>query len=424
MKVQIEDISPVKKKLSIEVPAEELADMIKEAFKAVSAGAEVEGFRKGKVPENIIRQKFGKSVMGDVGSRLIEKTYPKAMKESGFKPAGSPDIEVQRFEEGSPFVYSAIVDVRPAAEIRGWRDIRVERRPVEVMDADINNTLASLRRKDVEMRDALRGASEGDVVTVDFVSSLDGKEMEDGAVKGYTFTVGEGSRFPEIEDAVKGVAAGGSATFKKAFPPGYHDNTIAGKEVLFTVTVKSVKEKVLPPVDDAFAKGLSCENLEDLRQKVKEEIKRVKEKSERDRLKKEVMDKLLAENPIDVPDSLVDMHQKRIMDSIREGVRRGMVDPLGWDLTSKDAKERCREMAVRQTRGDLILDDIADREDIKVSTEDVEKAVVEIARGQNQPPQTVFERIKKDGTLPFVAEGIRREKVIDLIIEEKKIIIP
>ncbi|MBI5561122.1 MAG: trigger factor [Deltaproteobacteria bacterium] len=424
MKVQVEDVSAGKKRLSIEVGADEVSNVIKEAYGTFAKEAELEGFRKGKVPENILRQKFGKEIMGEAGSKLIDRTYPGAIKEKGLKPLCPPTIAVERLEEGSPFLYSAIVDVRPEIEVLGWRDIKIEKRPVDVTEEEVARDLEALRERHREFKETQTPARDGDMVTVDIDCMLDGNVLKGKGIKKHTFIVGEGTRFPELEESVRGVAAGGKCEFKKSFPSGYHDKDLAGKEPAFIVSVTTVKEKLLPPLDSEFAKDLSCENIDDLKGKLKEEIKRVKEKADMDRIRKEVMERLLNENPFEVPDALVDRYYVQIMSNIVDGVRMGVVNPRDWNISSPEAKAKYKEMAARQARGDIILDIIADREGIGVNEEEVNKTVADMGRAKGESGDAVMAKLKRDGTLSMLKEGIRREKTAEMIIEGGRLTAP
>jgi len=415
MKISVEDIAPGKKKLSIEVSSEEVSAMLKESYKTIGEEARVEGFRKGKIPPSVLRQKFGKHVMGDAGSRLVEKTFPEALKEKGLVPLSSPSIEVEKLEEGSPFIYSVMVDVRTINDVAGYKDIRVEKKPADVTEEDVIAGLNSLRERNREFKETQGPAKNGDMVTVDFECMVEGVVVKEAQLKDYTLILGEGARFPEFEDAVKGVSAGGKAQFKKTFPPGYHDKNLAGKEAAFTASVKGVKEKILPGLDDEFAKDLNCENLEELKKILGEEIKNLNERAALDRTKREVLEKLLGENVFEVPESFIGRYYTMIMSNVVDGVRRGVVDPKDSSISSEEAKKKYWDMATKQAKGDIILDVIADKENIQVTEEDVSKAISDVALSKNESPKAILEKLKKEGTLNMFMDGIRREKAFEEI---------
>ena len=438
MKVELVDISPVRKKIAVEVPEEELSTILKESYKSLKATAEVEGFRKGKVPEQILKQRFGADVLAEAGSRLIQETFPKAVLETDIKPASRPDIEIKTLNEGSPFIYSAFLDVAPVIDVKGYRELKIERKPVEVTTEEVEEALAHIRESKGEFKETEGPAMAGSMVTVDFACTVDDKSVEGGSAKGYAFRIPEGNaagmpeiseqgaRYPEFEETAKGLKVGEKASFSKSFPSGFHDKNFAGKEVVFKVTVTGIKHRDLPVLDDDFARDLGCEGLSDLRKKAGEEIEKSKKRTETDRLKGEAMAQLIKQNQFDVPEGMAESYFKRISGSVLEGVRRGMANPRDVNLTSDEFKYRYKAVAETQARGDIILEAIAEKENVAATDEDVEKAIADLSASRGQPVDAIRAMLDKEGALLALKEGIVKEKVFDLMLEEeeKKIIIP
>ncbi len=416
MKIEVEDISPVMKRLTIEVPEEEVKALVDDYYRELKKEVAIEGFRKGKVPENVLRQRFGKRVMSDVAKNLMEKTYPQAIKEKGYKPISSPDIDIKQCEEGSPFVYTALVQIKPVIDVKGYRGMECKEVTVEVADEDVEKSLEQLRQSYGEFHEVDREARKGDMVVVDVELSCGGEKLEGGA-KGYRFVLGESARFPEFDTATEGLKSGDTTSFTKSFPEGYHDKLVAGKEVEFHITVKSVKEKVLPALDDEFAKTVGFNSLEELKNRVKEEILRAKEKVEKDRVKSEIMDKLIEENSFELPPSLVDNYFRQIVSNIMEGIRKGVVDPAQQPLTPEEFKARYMGVAEKQARGDIILDAIAEKENIEVTDEEVEALIKDMAERRGESPEELRENILKAGIMDAIIDGMRREKVFDFLLK-------
>ncbi len=416
MKIEVEDISPVMKRLTIEVPQEEVAELVDSLYRELKKEVAIEGFRKGKVPESVLRQRFGKRVMSDVAKNLVERTYPEAMGEKGYKPVSAPDIEIKMCEEGSPFTYTALVQIRPVVDVRGYEDIECEKVEVEVTDEDVEKSLEQLRQSYGEFQEVEREACKGDMVVVDVELSSGGERLEGGA-KGYRFILGESARFPEFDTTTEGLESGDTASFKKSFPEGYHDKLVAGKEVEFHITVRSVKEKVLPALDDRFAKTVGFDTIDELKDRVREELLRAKEKVEKDRIRGEIMDKLMEENPFDIPPSLVDNYFRQIVSNIMEGVRKGVIDPAQQPLNSEEFKARYMGVAEKQARGDIILDAIAEKEDIAVSDEEVEGLIKDMAERRGESPEELRENLLNAGIMDAIMDGMRREKVFDFLLK-------
>jgi trigger factor len=236
--------------------------------------------------------------------------------------------------------------------------------------------------------------------------------------------LGEGQLLPGFHDSLTGTSAGSGVEVNTTFPDNYHDKSLAGKEALFNVTVKAVKKRVLPGLDDEFAKDLNCDNLEELRANVREEIKKAKQRDEKERLRTEALEKLIEKNPFEVPDSLVHRYLASILSTVMENMKRGIVDPLDKDLPAERLKDRYREVAVKRAKADIIIDSIARKEDIEVSEEEVNDNIKDMARETKTTPEALRGRLESEGTLEIIIDGLKREKVFDILTESKIIVEP
>ncbi|VAV84275.1 Cell division trigger factor [hydrothermal vent metagenome] len=418
LKVEIEDMGGLKKALLVEVAASELAEDIKAGFEALKATAEVEGFRKGKVPETVIKQKFGKDVLEDVSKHVIAKSYPEALKLKGLKAIAAPKVDVVRLSEGSPFIYRAMIDIMPTVSQDTYIGIKVKPEPTEVTDAEIDQNIDMLRGRNANFKDSDGEAADGDQVTIAVDCLVDGKPLaaSDGQKKDYTFEVGQGASLPEFEELSVGAKAGETRDFKKTFPIAYHDKNVAGKVAEFKITIKSVKKKELAPVDDDLAKDLGCADLADLMSKVRIEVTSLKENNERDRVKKEILDKILEVNDFEVPETLENKYYTQLMSNMMDGVRSGKINPLGYDASSQEAKERYRNIAQTQAKSDIVLDVIADNEGIDVSTAEIDQAIVNIAKSRGESPDKVRAALEEKKAIGILTDSIMRDKVFDKLM--------
>jgi trigger factor len=368
----------------------------------------------------VVRLKFGKEVRASVSKQLVEKTYPEALKEKGFRAVALPEIGMTDIEENAPFTYSATVEVMPRLDVLGYKDIKVERTAVEVTEKEIADNLEHLRESHAQYTPAEKNASEGDMVAVDFYATVEGKRFEKWKAADYHYIIGAGTAaFPEFEDSVKGAKAGASLQFKKPFPSGYHEKHVAGKEVEFHLEVKWVKEKKLPPLDDDFARDLGAKDLGELRERVAAEIRKFKEKRELERRRNVFIDQLIEKNLFTAPESIVNRHYARVVGNLLENVRLGLVDPREANLSSEEVKERYRAVAVRQAKGELLLNCVAEKENIEVAEKDYEKALAELAGGKSISMEAIRERVEKEGVADVLKDGIKREKVFETFLEEK-----
>ncbi len=428
IKTEVESLGPVRKRLTVEVPKEEVSREMDAAYRDLRSQVALSGFRKGRVPLHILKARFGEQVLSDVATRLIERTYPEALRLEKLTPLSNPEIEIKSMGENQNFSYSAVVDIRPQVDVEGYIGMELEKEDIEVTDAEVDDALERLRQSRAEFREVNRPAAEGDMVTIDFTASSGGEPLKNGSSTDYPVIIGSEGLLPGISEGLKGAAKGDNRKIKTSFPGDYNDESLAGKEVVFDVTVKSVKEKVVPELDDELAKDFECESLDALKEKVREEIRKGKEEAEKERLKGEILKNLVERNDFEVPDSVVDRYLSNLLRRMLDNMKRGIVAPEDRDLSSEELKKRYREIALRQAKGDIILDEIAEKEKIEVSDEEVERYLKDMAARAGQPFEALKARIEKQGALEAVAREVRNEKVLDLILgksrDKSRIILP
>ncbi|MFZ3072924.1 MAG: trigger factor [Thermodesulfobacteriota bacterium] len=419
-KVNVEDLSESRKRVSVEISAEDVAAALKAAYKEAQQDAEVEGFRKGKVPEAVVKQKFGKKIEESVASNLIENTYMEALVEKGLKPISYPALEPGKIKENQAFYYAATLDVKPNFELIGYMDLDIPKNPTEPTEEELNSQIDMLRERHGEYEVSEKKCDTKDMVTVDFHCTVDGVKLDKWDAKNYAFVIEKGAVFPEFEESIAGKGAGESFEFKKTFPPGYHEKSVSGKNVIFHVTVKAVKAKKLPELNDAFALNFGIETVSGFKDRLREEIKKHKEKAEKERRKKAYMEKILPRYSFEVPESFRNKYFSRIVNSMMENVRMGVINPLDRDITADETKLKYEAMADIEARGDLILDAIGEKENITITDEDVSGAIEEIAGLRNETAEAVREHLSKEGTLSVLKDGLKREKVFDLVLDKKR----
>ncbi len=416
MKVEVSEITPVRKKVAIEIPSEKVDEAINMTVDALLAEAEVEGFRKGHVPREVVVQRYGKKILDQVASTLIEESYPAAMQEQKLVPTSKPELDTTEVKEGEAFTYSAFVDVAPNISLKEYRGVKVEKKEITATDEEVKDSLRKLQEGAGQFVETTDAITENDMVTIDFECTIGGETIPGNSAKGYEFKVEGGARFPEFEDAVMGKKTGDSASFKKSFPEHYHDKAVSGKEVEFNLKIVSAKAKVDPELNDEFARDLGCENVADLKSQVKKQIYYGKERAEKDRQKSEAITKIIKENPFDIPESMVDKYYKQIASSVLEGVRRGVANPRDVNVSSDEFKTRYFDMAINQAKGDLILGAIAKKENVKVTEHELKQAVEGLAASRGESVENIQEMLDKEGVADVLREGIMKEKVFDIIL--------
>lgn len=422
IRVQVEDITPVKKKLDISVPAEAVSREFKAAYQNIRSTASIAGFRKGAAPMNILKARFGGHVQEDVTKRLIESSYSMALSEKQLMPVEAPHIDLQggQLAEDKEFTFSVTVEIQPNVDVDGYRGMELHKDDSAVTEEDIEKGVQNLKEAAAQFKEVDRPANEGDLVMVDFEAFMNGEPIKNGKGEGYPCVIGEKSLLPGFDEALKGASKGDQKEVEITFPENYSEATLAGKASQFKLNVKAVKEKGVPEVNEDFAKEMGCENLVALRAKVKEEIEKHKSSEVKEKLKNEILDKLIASHPFDVPDALVNRYMGVILNRVIENMRSGMTAPEDRGLNIDQLKEKYRPAAVRSVKEDIILDTIAAKEAVQVSPAEVETSVRGIATQRGVSYESLMSRIQTEGAMEVIKDGLKHEKVFDIIIEASK----
>ena len=420
MKVLLEDVSSVKKRIVVEVPPEDIGREIDVVYRELGAKIAIDGFRKGKVPKAILESRYKDYVMGEVASKLVENSYPKVIKEKNLSPVSRPLIDVKGgIEEGQSFSYTATVEVRPVITAQDYIGMQIKKEEISVSEADVENGVEMLRERNAYFSEVERPVREMDMVIVDFECFENGKPIRDMKASEYPAEIGTNTLIPELENALKGVAKGEEKEVTVKFPDKYHNKELAGKEVLFRVKVKAVKEKISPALDDEFAKDLKFNDINHLRDEVRKDIIRHKEAEERERLKGEILAKLVAANSFDIPPALVSNYAQTFVSRALEEIKKGRIKPEdAGDISPEKLQERYTKIAETRVREELIMDAVARQEGITVSEEEIDLKMKELAAGRYQRFDEFKKKLLESGGDRVVAAGILEDKVFDLIISK------
>src|SRR3990172_1999266 len=422
IKIEVEDLSPVKKKLNITVSKGLVAEEFNSAYKKLMATTAISGFRKGSVPVSVLKARFGEDVGHEVAARLVEVSYSHALGEKNFSPIVRPELHVMtdKLDEGADFAYSATFEITPTIEVDGYMGIELEGEDIEVTDEEVDKGIKGLQQNHFQFKEVERPSKEGDLVNIDFEASRDGKPIKGVKSQDYAVVIGRKTLLPGLDKAVEGTRKGDKKEFTITFPKNYSERKLAGRDALFRINVKSVKEKVFPEIDDEFAKDLECDSLEKLREKVSGEIKKSKEARQKEMLKNQVLDKLIEAHPFEVPDSLVSSYLAMILNSVVDNMRLGIIAPGDQGLGAEELKTKYKDVALRRVKEDIILDSIVKKEYVEISQEETEKSVKDLAAMRGVPFEALMRRIEAEGSLEVIKDGLKHEKVFDIILGESK----
>lgn len=421
MKVAVEELSQAQKRLIIDIPADEVDREISDAYRKLQASARIDGFRMGKVPMSVLEKRYGSQLLDEVSTRLIENSFPMAMKDKGISPVAMPRIEAKAIERGKPFSYDAMIEVGPNLNPEGYVGMAVREeldKEPDVTDDDIGEVLARLREQRAEFNDVERGAEEEDLLFLDFTSTVDGEELKDSHAEDYMVKIGEKSMLPGFEEALVGLKKGDTKEIKLTLPYDFHEVAIAGKEAVFNITVKSVKEKVLHEVDDEFAKDIECESLDDLKSKVRESIVSERKAMVMREVREKVVKELIEKNSFELPASLLKRYVKPLLERAEENIKKGSSEPEDAHLSKEALEKKYTKVAESQLRRDMLMDAIAAKEKITVSSEEVEAKIAEVAKESGESVEKVKENIEEQKMTTLLKKSLLDEKVFTLILSK------
>jgi trigger factor len=424
MKVNVEEITPVKKKVNVEIPIEEVTSEIDSLYKDLGRTAKIKGFRPGKVPRSILEAYFKDHVKGEVIQKLVQESYPKAFTEAALQPVSPPEIDPQELEAGKPFQYSATVEVKPAIKMEGYLGLNMEGKKEGVKDEEVEERLKNLQNLHANLKtiSETRPVQNGDYVIVDYEGKVDGKPLEGGKAADFAVEVGKGQFIPAFEEKLIGLKPDDPKDIEVSFSEDYGYQKWAGKTISFQVKIKEIKEKILPPLDDEFAKDLGdYSSLDELKAKVRQEIEKGKEAALDRQLKDQMVEQLLKATSFEVPQSLVEEHTKSLLSETKLRLASQGMDLKNLGVSEEKLLGDYRETAEKQVRTFLILEKIAEQEGIAVTDEEVEERLREIAERVRQKFDVLKSYYEKNGLVPEVKAGIMNEKTLNFLLQKANI---
>jgi trigger factor len=420
MKVEVQELDPCKRQLVVEAPAEEVRAAWETACERVQRDARLPGFRKGKVPRTLVRTRFADEVRQAVAESLIPALCRRAFEEARLLPVDEPELSAVELEENRPLRFTATVEIKPAIALGDYRGVRVHHQTQTVSEADVEATLGALAEQRATLVSVSRPARVGDLVVVDYAITPEGGETR--REQGYAFEVGAGRVLPELDEAVIGLESGAERRLQIRFPEGHSREDLRGRPAELHLRVAEVKEREVPPVDDELARALGThETLAELRDAVRARL--VAERARQDRRAREeaVVDAVLARHAFAVPESLVFREITHRISHAREGLRRQGVDPdqVRWDYAK--LTDELRPDAERAVRRGLLLEAIAEREEITVSDADVDAEIERLAAEAGRPPQAIRALLERRDELGGLRLALREARTLTLLVEHAAI---
>ena len=426
MKSEIVDVNETRRDLTIEVPSEVVDEAIGHAAHKLGKQARIPGFRPGKVPSNVIRQRFKPQIMQDVAEHLISKAVGDALTEKGVEPIGTPDIKDLVLEEGKPLTFKASFDVVPAFDPGDVSTIEATEPSRAVEDDAVNQSLERLRDRQARFEAVEGGAVEaGHTVVVGLERQGIDKEGKAGEVDKHeqvNIELGAPSNPPGFDAEMIGMVPGGSKSFTITYPEDYAIPELAGGKVNYTVNLKEIKKRVVPALDDELAKDLGdFASLEDLRKRIREDLEHEAMHAAERQVRQDVMKQLATRVPFPVPASLVDREIDRRIEDFARRLMEQRIDPRQANIDWQAFREGQRTPATEAVASAIVLDEIAKREQIAVTDDDINAELQRYADQTSHSLASIRARLQKDGEIGRLAAGLRREKAVAHVMGKAQI---
>ncbi|MBR0572784.1 MULTISPECIES: trigger factor [Pasteurellaceae] len=412
----IETTQGLERRVTITVPADKIEAAYRQELKGVAKNAKIDGFRKGKVPHTILEQRYGASVRQDVLSDNMQRAFFDVIIEEKINIAGRPTFTPESYEIGKDFTFSATFEVYPEIELKGLENIKVEKSVVEITDADIDKMIDVLRKQQATFSETVEAAKAEDRVTIDFVGSIDGEEFEGGKASDFALAMGQGQMIPGFEEGIVGHKAGEEFDIMVTFPEDYQAENLKGKEAKFAITLKKVEVMELPEVNDEFVQRFGkTKTVADLREEIKRNMERELKNAVISKVKTQVIDGLLAENEIEVP-------QSAINEEVEE-LRKQAAQQFGGnpEVAAQLPAELFTEQAKRRVQVGLLFSSVITENEVKVDEELVKEKIAELASAYEDPAEVVEYYAKNKQLTDNIRNVVLEEQAVESILAKAQV---
>ena len=433
MDIEIEDVDTCNKKIKFVIPHKEYKKEIDKYYKKLGREVKVPGFRKGKVPNSLLEKQFGPDVKKEVLSNLISNQLNQAITEKDLRAIGQPHLLEVNAEEGTDISVTASLEVLPSVDIQKYSDLEIDMKIPRITDAEVNQTIEAFRQKkakNVQITD--RPVQEKDLIKIDFTSKIEGKPFEEGSVKDQIIQVGGGQLIEGLDKGMIGMEIGGNRDIRVQVPEDYHNKEIAGKKVDFNIILKGIQAQELPELNDVFARELDTEakydSLEDMKSKVRVDLEKYERGEALKATKKKLAEKLAEQNPIELPEGLIKEQVKFMSNQAKKKQGKKTQHDHSHDhdhdheenIISPELLNEYKEPAIKALREELVLDQLSQDLELKVTTEELNQELENMAQllgGGGSLPQMKKEW-EKNGVLARLHSRMKRDKTLDLALEK------
>lgn len=422
MKIDFDELSPVQRKVHIELPANKVANEFSRAYQDLGKRVRIKGFRAGKAPRSVLQGLYGDEIRGQVRSQLVEHSLGEVIKERGLQIVSRPEIEAADLQEDREFSFSAVFEVKPEIDVKDYVGIELEKVRVAVTDDQVNEALKRLQQSHARLEPVMDRdiAERGDFVAVDFVGTVDGKPLSGGKGENYVIEIGAGQALPQFDEALQGAKQGEEKQIKVTYSEGYPNRDLAGKTTEFTVIVREIKQKILPTIDDDFAKDHGeCSSLEELKGIIRQRLEAELNQYQQEELKEKILNHLIENHPVAPPISMVERQTRYLLERNASSVPNSSESETA--PTTEETKKALEARAVRQVQATLLVEKISRLEKIDVEDRDVQERIDKMARAAGERAKTLRDVYSRPEARDDLRTQIAFERTLDFLLERANI---
>lgn len=414
MQVSVETTSGLERLMTVSVPAERIDQDVNKRIQQTARTVRIDGFRPGKVPAKVVKQRYGKGIREEVLGQVVQETFYQALQQEELTPAGSPAIDFTKDAEGENLEYTAKFEVYPEIALADFSSVEIERKSAEVQDADLDQMIETLRKQQANWNEVEREAAEGDRVRIDFEGFVDGEAFDGGKGEGMDLVLGSNTMIPGFEDQIAGAKAGSDVELNVTFPESYQAENLQGKDAVFKVKVHTVSEQVLAELNEEFYEkfGLEEKTEEAFRAEVKKNMDRELGQALKMKLKDQVFSKLIDVNPIEVPAALIDSEIDNLR---RQAVMQFAGADSGMDHTALP-KEMFQDQAERRVKIGLLMQEVIKVNELEADDERVKSTLEEMAETYQDPQQVIDWYMGNEEMLGQIKGLVLEEQVVDKLL--------
>lgn len=420
MQVSVETKEGLERQIRVEIPSDDFQKALDAKLQSASKTVRMDGFRKGKVPMDVVKQKYGADLQQEVASDMVKSTLFEAIDQVSLKPASMPNVAIETVEDGKDFTYSATFEVIPEVEVKSLDGLEIEQITADIKEEDIDKMVEQLREQHKDWVEADRASKAGDQVNLDFDGSIDGEPLEGGKADGFDLELGSGNMIPGFEDGIMGMKAGEEKEISLKFPEEYHHQEIAGKDVIFKIKVHTVKEGQLPELNEEFFKKFNVESggVDALRDMVKNNLSRQLNGKIKSENKQAVLQKLAEINEVDIPKAFIKDEIERMKQRMFQG-QPGMNEQMG-DM-GEQFDELFREQAEKSVKSALLMSEVMQQNDIKADDDSVKALVEDMSKDYDDSEEFVKYYYSDEKRLEEIRNIATEDKIYEYLLGQCKV---